>query len=656
MMANNNLYYEELTYSASKVAHGMAVDECLHSMMVSQSEGLSDYEAGVRLQRFGANALAAPPATPLWKLILNQFDDKLVQILLGVAVLSAVLASFEDDLHAFAEPVIILSILIINAYVGVYHSKSAEDSLEALKLLQPETATVLREGKWLGEFPATNLVPGDIIKLRVGDKVPADARIVALKTTTFSTDEGSLTGESVTVQKSLAPVDPDSKISGKVNMVFSGTLVTTGACLAVITRTGMSTEMGAINEGVQSAKDANAQCKTPLAEKLDDFGDQLTKIVMLICVSIWIANIPKFSSSMFTSKLQGAVYHAKVAVALGVAAIPEGLPAVITLCLSLGTGRMAKKNVIVRKLPSVETLGCTSVICTDKTGTLTTNKMVVKSIISFFKTGSKEDVKYINERKVEGISYEPLGEITDFDVAFMHGKGLQDFATICALCNEAQLEYKDGEFDRIGEPTEAALKVLVEKMGSYEKKRSVDPHAMVRQFNDHWSAKYKRLATLEFNRDRKSMSVLCRPISERVYDGSHEKSKIKNKLFVKGAAELVVKRCDRIKLEDGTIIPMDSKIRAQVEAKMRDMARKPLRLIACAYSSTDVMKPLQDITSAEEAAENAALRDSSKFEKYESNMVLVGVCGIKDPARPEVADAIDRCHTAGVRVMMITGW
>jgi Ca2+-transporting ATPase len=218
----------------------------------------------------------------------------------------------------------------------------------------------------VNDLPARELVPGDIIFVKVGDKVPADARILALKTTTFSTDEGSLTGESASVPKFLDPVDEDARIQSKTNMIFSGTMISNGAAYALVVDTGARTEIGKINEGVQEAR--QEQTKTPLALKLDEFGNQLTYIIGAICLAVWGFSYPEFSNPVHGSVLKGALYYAKVAVALGVAAIPEGLPAVITLCLSLGTRRMAKRNVIVRKLPSVETLGCTTVICTDKTG------------------------------------------------------------------------------------------------------------------------------------------------------------------------------------------------------------------------------------------------------------------------------------------------
>jgi Ca2+-transporting ATPase len=373
LRGGNNPHSDKLKLRDS-TAHKLSAEECIHEFHVSESQGLNDQEAAFRLQIAGPNALSDPPKKSTLSLVFEQFEDRLVQILLVVASISAILARFEDESLAFVEPLAIVSILFINAIVGAYQTSSAENALSALKKLQPQKACVLRNGIWNSEFPVAQIVPGDIVYVKVGEKVPADCRILSLRTTTFSTDEGSLTGESVTVSKSPAIVSTnDTAIFNKSNMLFSGTMVANGGCIAMVVNTGLRTEMGLIDASVQAAK--GEEHKTPLAEKLDIFGNQLTVIIATICVSVWIVSIPKFSNPVFSSWTKGAVFYAKIAVALAVAAIPEGLPAVITLCLSLGTHRMAKKNVIVRKLKSVETLGCTSVICTDKTGTLTTNQM-----------------------------------------------------------------------------------------------------------------------------------------------------------------------------------------------------------------------------------------------------------------------------------------
>ena len=294
---------QTITPLAFTNAHSMTKAEVLQSLQVEEFTGLSDQRASVRRELYGKNSLPPPLTVPLWHLILEQFNDRLVQILLGVAVLSSFLAAIEKDIHAFTEPIIIISILTINAAVGVWQSKSAEDSLEALKRLQPDSACVLREGVWHGEFPSADIVPGDIIYLRVGDKVPADGRILSLKTTTFSTDESTLTGESMTVPKMVDPVDAFASIVEKSNTVFSGTMVANGGCYAVVVNTGTTTEIGKINAGVIAA--SITTIKTPLAQKLDEFSAQLTKIIGFICATVWIVSIPKFGSPVFGSWMRG---------------------------------------------------------------------------------------------------------------------------------------------------------------------------------------------------------------------------------------------------------------------------------------------------------------------------------------------------------------
>lgn len=618
-------------------AHWMSAAECLDSLRVSTALGLSSAEAAKRLQHYGTNTLTEAPSKSLLRLVAEQFSDRLVQVLLGVAALSAALAFMEKDAHAFTEPVVIVAILLLNALVGVWQSKSAEDSLSSLRKLQPEQAAVLRDGLWRSDFPAALLVPGDVIQLRVGDKVPADARIVRMKTSSFLTNEASLTGESMSASKGTDAVDVAASLAAKSNMVFSGTLVSGGAALAVVTGTGAGTEMGAINAGVQAAKET--QMKTPLAEKLDAFGAQLSKLVGGICVAMWLMNFNKFSSPAFSSTLQGAAYYAKASVALGVAAIPEGLPAIITLCLSLGTRRMAKRQVIVRKLSSVETLGCTTVICTDKTGTLTTNQMTSKALVTFTAEG-------VQERGVEGVSYAPFGTIEGLRPADMLAPHLAQLARIYSLCNEAALVWRPedgGAYGHSGEPTEAALRTLVEKLSHPSAHRNGPPEVLARQCRDFWESAFTPLAVLEFSRDRKSMGVLVRELN-----GS-------NSLMVKGAAEMVLGRCNRIMLDDGSIVPISAAMRSELVQKLRDMAGRPLRCLAAAFKSGAELGPLAHISSAEDASACDLLKHIEGYAAIESDMVLVGLVGIKDPARPEAAAAMDRCAVAGIRVIMITG-
>jgi Ca2+-transporting ATPase len=368
----------KLDYNPSHVdAASLAMNALVEQLQTKLEHGLTDKDAQARLAKFGTNTLVKPPEKSIWKLIAEQFEDRLVQILLVVAVVSGIFSFLElysssssssltnqgvehSLWKSFVEPLVILAILVLNAAVGVWQSQSASSSLDALQQMQPTLCTVKRNGEWIAAHPASDLVPGDILQVRVGDKIPADARLLTLKSSSFKVDQGSLTGESVTVSK--VPGDEgrstaNSSLQDQQGMLFSGTMITSGSGEALVVQTGMDTQFGKIQKGVTDAK--QEEPKTPLAIKLDEFGETLTIIIGVICLAVWIISIPKMNDSSFANVWEGAIYYAKVAVALGVAAIPEGLPAVITLCLSLGTRRMAERNVIVRKLPSVETLGCT---------------------------------------------------------------------------------------------------------------------------------------------------------------------------------------------------------------------------------------------------------------------------------------------------------
>lgn len=407
----------------------------------------------------------------MWKLVLAQFDDSLVKILLVAAMVSFGLAymenmeeSSDEGLRAYVEPFVILLILVLNAIVGVWQESNAERALDALKEMQSDTAKVYRDGAFTAELDARELVPGDLIQLHEGDKVPADCRVVALKSLSLQLDQSLLTGESEVVNKQIpALASADVPINSKVNMLFSGTSVKKGQCLAVVNTTGMRTEIGAIHSDIQAAKEEDND--TPLKRKLDEFGDLLTKVIGVICLLVWLINYQQFLTiefegwmpKSFVFNFAKCTYYFKIAVALAVAAIPEGLPAVITTCLALGTRKMAKKNAIVRKLPSVETLGCTTVICSDKTGTLTTNQMSVIKLVTPA-TGNK-----LRTLTVEGSTYNSAhGKVNDLPATL--DPALLEFAKVCTVCNECSVEEVGGLHKAVGQPTEAALRVVADKI------------------------------------------------------------------------------------------------------------------------------------------------------------------------------------------------
>jgi len=302
-----------------------------------------------------------------------------------------------------------------------------------------------------GRIDAEEVVPGDVLEVRVGDKVPADLRLIKLKTTTIRIEQSQLTGESESVMKDVAPVyEKDCVIQGKTNMLFSSTTVSNGSCVGIAVATGMESEVGIIQSAVKEAAEDEEQ--TPLQQKLDEFGNTLAKMIMIICILVWIINYKHFFDPIHGSVLRGCIYYFKIAVALAVAAIPEGLPTVITMCLALGTRQMAKRHCIVRKLPSVETLGCTTVICSDKTGTLTTNEMCVVKLAMPDKGCAMKS--YV----VEGHTYTPVGKVNGLEK--VDWKSQEAIKTLCktgVLCNESRLLVNDeGRIVRNGEPTEAA--------------------------------------------------------------------------------------------------------------------------------------------------------------------------------------------------------
>jgi Ca2+-transporting ATPase len=454
-------------------AWASSVEQCLEHFGVDAREGLSSSSIEKQRKQYGWNELEKEPGKPMWKLVLEQFDDLLVKILLVAAFVSLVLAyidghaSGEFDLTAYVEPVVIVLILVLNAIVGVWQESNAEQALEALKEMQSEHAIVIRDGKLISSLPARELVPGDIVELGVGDKVPADMRIISLKTSTVKVEQSSLTGESNPVLKSNHAVKEDIELQGKECMVFAGATVVNGSFISIVVSTGMATEIGKVQSQIREASLEEAD--TPLKKKLDEFGQRLTSVIGVICLLVWIINYKYFFSwdrtpnnwpTNFRFSFEKCTYYFKIAVALAVAAIPEGLPAVITTCLALGTRKMAAKNAIVRKLPSVETLGCTTVICSDKTGTLTTNQMAVAELVL-----NGDAAGIMRDFHVEGTTYGPLdGLIRDLQPGVLD-KNLQSFGEIAALCNDAGVSYKGHQFRATGLPTEAALKVLVEKMG-----------------------------------------------------------------------------------------------------------------------------------------------------------------------------------------------
>uniref|UniRef100_A0A672ZWT3 Calcium-transporting ATPase n=1 Tax=Sphaeramia orbicularis TaxID=375764 RepID=A0A672ZWT3_9TELE len=532
-------------------AHTKTVEEVLGFFSVNESTGLSCEQLKKNREKWGPNELPAEEGKSLWELVLEQFEDLLVRILLLAACIS-----FE---------------------------RNAENAIEALKEYEPEMGKVYRQDKKsVQRVRARDIVPGDIVEVAVGDKVPADIRLTSIRSTTLRVDQSILTGESVSVLKHTDPVpDPRAVNQDKKNMLFSGTNIAAGRAIGVVVATGVQTEIGKIRDEMASTDPE----RTPLQQKLDQFGEQLSKVISVICVAVWAINVGHFNDPVHGgSWLRGAVYYFKIAVALAVAAIPEGLPAVITTCLALGTRRMARKNAIVRSLPSVETLGCTSVICSDKTGTLTTNQM---SVCRMFVVDSVSgDRCSLSEFTVTGSTYAPEGEVYKDGsvVKCSQYEGLVEMASICALCNDSSLDYNEakGLFEKVGEATETALCCLVEKMNVFNTDlRGLSPAERATACCSVIKQLMRKELTLEFSRDRKSMSVFCS-------SNKPTRSASGAKMFVKGAPESVLERCNYIRVSGSVRLPMTSALREQLLTTVREWGsgRDTLRCLAMATRDT----------------------------------------------------------------------
>ncbi|KAH7542537.1 hypothetical protein FEM48_Zijuj02G0084700 [Ziziphus jujuba var. spinosa] len=626
------------------------VRECEEKFKVNRERGLSSDQVDNQRKIYGWNELEKHEGASIFKLILEQFNDTLVRILLAAAVISFVLAWYdgeeggEMEITAFVEPLVIFLILIVNAIVGIWQESNAEKALEALKEIQSEHATVIRDGKKITNLPSKELVPGDIVELRVGDKVPADMRVLSLVSSTVRVEQGSLTGESEAVSKTVKVVPENSDIQGKKCMVFAGTTMVSGHCFCLVTHTGMNSEIGKVHAHIHEASQSEED--TPLKKKLNEFGETLTFIIGLICALVWLINVKYFLSweyvdgwpKNFKFSFEKCTYYFEIAVALAVAAIPEGLPAVITTCLALGTRKMAQKNALVRRLPSVETLGCTTVICSDKTGTLTTNQMAVAKLVAI---GSRAGT--LRSFDVGGTTYNPFdGKIHGWPGAQMDAN-LQTVAKIAAVCNDAGVELSGNHYVVNGLPTEAALKVLVEKMGIPEglDSGSLSTRDDVLRCSQIWNEIEHRIATLEFDRDRKSMGVI-------VNSKSGKKS-----LLVKGAVENLLERSSCIQLADGNIAVLDQNSKDLILESLKEMSTSALRCLGFAYKED--LPEFATYNGDEDHPAHQLLLDPLKYSLIESQLIFVGLVGLRDPPRKEVRQAIEDCKAAGIRVMVITG-
>ena len=566
-----------------KAWYAEEIDIVLESLG-STRKGISESEAQERYDRFGPNELREEKKVTALDLFIGQFKSVLVVILVLSAAVSTFISWRKGE--PFTDTYVIMFIVVMNAIMGFVQEYRAEQAVEALKKMVSPHVLVLRDGREQS-IDSKLLVPGDIILLEAGSRVPADSRL--LEAANLQLDEAALTGESTPVTKQLRVLNPDTNIGDRKNMVFTGTVVTGGRATAVVTETGMNTEFGKIAGMVQSI----VVEEPPLKQKIEKMGRQLGAISVILC--IWV-----FLIGVFVHKFDLETIF-MTSVSLAVSAIPEGLPAVLTITLSLGVSRIARQKAIVRKLASVETLGSTTVICSDKTGTLTRNEMTVKSI-------TVGDTMI----HVTGTGYNPSGEFLMGDETIYPKRDddddLDHLIRIGYLNNDSHLQENDGNWVIFGDPTEGALSVLGVKAG----------------LNEEVKDKYPRIWEFPFDSTRKMFSTI---------HSTPEGGKI---AYVKGAPEVILSRSINI-LENGTTRPLNDAGRKQALVMMQYMATDALRVLAMSYKTVP------------------AEQDEFEMEEIESGLTFVGLVGMIDPAREEVPSAIQVCKQAGIRTVMVTG-
>lgn len=557
----------------------MSTEETAAKLVSDPAEGLTSDEAAARLGKFGPNQLMEKKGESPFRLFLRQFENFIIWILIAAALISGFLKEWVDA-------VAIIAIVILNAIIGFSQEFRAEKALAALKKLSSPFSKTIRNGKH-SLVPSTRLVPGDIVDLEAGDHVPADCRVFS-STSTFAVEEASLTGESVASMKDNAAIPaPEVPLGDRTNMVFMGTTVVSGKARCMVGTTGMQTELGRIAGMLQGKLHET----TPLQRKLDEFGKLIVKIcfvlVGMVFVLYWLRG-GKIFDAFLTS------------VSLAVAAIPEGLPAIVTIALALGVQRMVRRNALIRKLPSVETLGCATVICSDKTGTLTRNEMTIQAVLA----GGRL-------YRVTGIGYAPKGDI------LLDGKPVRpaDHADLIkglacgTLCNGSTLAEEDGTFKIVGDPTEGSILTCAAKAGIWKNRMEKE--------NPY-------LDEITFDSGRKMMTVL-----RRRKDGGIT-------AFVKGAPDLFLKKSAYVE-KGGKAVPITDADRKEITSANERLTGEAMRVLAIGYREFDKAP------------------DKINPETVEKDLTFTALVAMIDPPRDEARDAIGRCRTAGIRTVMITG-
>ncbi|MCA9932794.1 MAG: cation-translocating P-type ATPase [Ardenticatenaceae bacterium] len=558
---------------------------------VNVDTGLSDAEAQQRLSRYGLNELIDKGTKNPWLILLDQFKDVMVIILLIAAVVSFFLS---EDL---TDVIVIMAIVVLNAGIGFSQEYRAEQAIAALKKLAVPTVRVRRDGR-ITEISARQLVPGDVVLLEAGNLVPADGRLV--ESINLKIEEAALTGESEPVEKATAVQSGDHiSLGDQHNMVFMGTIITYGRGTAVITATGMSTQLGKIADLIQGVE----QEATPLQRRLDGLGKSLAWVAMGIIAVVVVLGL-----------LRGEKWDVLLltGISMAVAAVPEGLPAVVTITLALGSQRMLKRHALIRKLPAVETLGSVTVICSDKTGTLTENRMTVTMLDV---VGHTQDIDALVDES---------GAI--FDAALrkdhpIHDRTLSLLVKASALCNDAVLQKTDEGTERtIGDPTEGALVVAAAKLGHTK---------------ERMAQRWPRVGEVPFTSERKRMTTIHRVLETDASDATIPWNTEPFVAFSKGGVDSLLDVADR--LWDGKdVLPLDEALRERILSGNARLAQQGQRVLGVAF------RPLQTYDEHDEAG-------------IEANMIMIGLVAMMDPPRPEVKEAVITARTAGIRPVMITG-
>lgn len=563
--------------------HELSTTDVIESLKSHSEKGLTHTEVRTQHDRFGPNELKAKPAKPAWLRFLLQFNQALLYILLVAGLIKALLGSWTNA-------AVIWGVTVINAIIGFVQESKAEGAIASLAATVTTETTVIREGQTL-KIPSRELVPGDLVLLASGDKVPADLRLI--NTRNLQVDESALTGESVPVEKGTSPLNADTPLAERINMAYAGSFVTFGQGYGIVVATAEATEVGKISQSI----DQRANLTTPLTRKFAKFSHTLLYIILALATLTFVVGIGR--GQAWTEMFEAAV-------ALAVSAIPEGLPAVVTVTLAIGVNRMARRHAIIRKLPAVETLGSATVICSDKTGTLTENQMTVQAI-------------YAGERHyvISGAGYSFDGEIglrdeqesLQDDLIDLHSP-LLECLTAGLLCNDSHLKETDGRWTVVGDPTEGALIVAGRKAG------------LVRA---EMADQMLRLDSIPFESEFQYMASL--------HQAKHE-TQSSHVIYIKGSVEAILQRCSQMLNTHEEVISID---RPSIHREAEAMATHGLRVLAFAKKKVSLNHTTVD------------------HADIESGLIFLGLQGMIDPPRSEAIDAVHACQSAGVQVKMITG-